>query len=77
MKSRKIEDLLSIIAKLSQSESIKIEYILNNLNKMNNLHGLNLSDEEKKLLRKHQNKGYGHLKIPNNINSSMKPKFDQ
>ncbi len=75
--SRKIEDLISLISKLSHSESMKVDYILNNLNKMNNLHNLNLSDDEKRLLRKYQNKSIGHLKMPNDIRSSVKPRFDQ
>lgn len=73
-KPRDIDQLLSLIKKLSVSESMKIDYILNNLNKVSNLHNLRLSEEEKRLLRKYQNKNFGNLR--NDPRSSMKPKFD-
>ncbi len=73
-KPRDIDQLLSLIKKLSVSESMKIDYILSNLNKVSNLHNLRLSEEEKRLLKKYQNKNFGNLK--NDPRSAMKPKFD-
>lgn len=73
-KPRDIDQLLSLIKKLSVSESMKIDYILSNLNKVSNLHNLRLSEEEKRLLKKYQNKNFGNLK--NDPRSAMRPKFD-
>lgn len=74
---RKIETLLSLLLKLGQKESMKIDYILNNLSKVSNLHNLSLSEDEKRVLRRYQNKNFGQLKMPNNINSGVRPKFEQ
>lgn len=73
-KPRDIDQLLLLIKKLSVSESMKIDYILSNLNKVSNIHNLRLSEEEKRLLKKYQNKNFGNLK--NDPRSAMKPKFD-
>lgn len=73
-KPRDIDQLIELIKKLSISESMKIDYIFDNLNKVSNLHGLRLSEEEKRILKRHQNKNFGNLS--NKPTSIMKPKFD-
>lgn len=72
--SRNIDQLLTLIKKLSVSESLKVEYIFNNLGKVSNLHNLRLSEDEKRLLKRYQNKNFGNLN--NNPRGSIKPKFD-
>lgn len=73
---RKLKALLLEIQTLSQKESLKVEYILNNLTTVSNLYGLRLSEEEKRLLRRFQNKNFGSLKIGNDLKTSIRPKFD-
>lgn len=76
-KSRDIKQLLQLIKELSISESLKVEYIFNNLGKMSNLHNLGLTEAEKRMLRRYQNKNYGNNKSPLDLRSSVKPKFEQ
>lgn len=73
---RKLKSLLIEIQSLSEKESLKIDYILNNLTKVSNLYGLRLSEEEKRLLRRFQNKNFGSLKMGNDLKTSIRPKFD-
>lgn len=76
-KARDIKKLLQLISSLSTSESLKIEYIFNNLGKMSNLHNMGLTEEEKMLLRRYQNKNYGNSKTPMDLKSSNRPRFEQ
>lgn len=51
MKIRKEKDLILILKNLADKESISINYIMNNLIKINNLYNLKLNEKEIKLIR--------------------------
>lgn len=74
-KPREINDLIHILKNISEKDSIKLSYIFNNLNKISNLYNLQLTEDEKRNLKRLLNNNYGKLK-PFDINQQVRPKFD-
>lgn len=63
-KQRKEKDLILILKKLAEKQSFKLNYVFSNLDKMNNLYNLRLTEAEKKLIIKYRNKHSVNLKNP-------------
>ncbi len=74
MEFRNNSILLEKIKKLQKKENMKMSYIMNNLDQVNEIHSIGLTKEEKDRLQSKHRSSISNLRSPFDISRTMRPK---
>lgn len=74
MKVREPKTIIELLKIISRKDSLKMSYILSNIEMINKKYNLRISKNESKLLLEHKSMIIKDMRTPFDISAGMKPK---